>query len=275
MKKANIFILIALFIFLLGSQVLKPLSGKIYANQTLDPITGELKVQTYDPLSKFMWNFSKEITAKPISLEQIDHIVIDGPKKNTRFLQGSFSSQLNIQNTGGNNFYCRKNNFLVDIDHEIKDRTLFIHADNSNMFGMNVNLENKTLKSISINGMAMRLFYKEADSSQRAFETLYANKKSQLTLEPIYYREETQTIKNMNLSLSEESTFKFNNVIVKKIEAKLDNSMMDISEVERIDSLQADLKGLSHIRGTKKAKNNKAFVQVSGNLDYFNKHSEI
>lgn len=275
MKKANIFILIALFIFLLGSQVLKPLSGKIYANQTLDPITGELKVQTHDPLSKFMWNFSKEITAKPISLEQIDHIVIDGPKKNTRFLQGPYYGQLSITNSVENYFYCNKNNYLVDINHEIKDRTLFIHTDNSNMGAMNLNLGSKTLKSITVNGMAMRLYYEVADSNHRAFETLYANQKSNLTLEPIFFRDKTQTINYLNLSLSEESTLKINKVFVKKIEAKLDNSMMDISEVERIDSLQADLNGLSHIRGTKKAKSNKAFVQVSGNLDYFNKHSEI
>lgn len=275
MKKANIFILIALFIFLLGSQVLKPLSGKIYAKQTLDPITGELKVQTHDPLSKFMWNFSKEITAKPISLDNIDHIVIDGPKKYTRFLQGPYYGRLSITNSIENYFYCNKNSYLVDINHEIKDKTLFIHADNTNMGAMNLNLGNKTLKSITVNGMAMSLYYEVADSNHRAFETLYANQKSNLSLEPIFFRDKTQTISYLNLSLSEESTLKINKIFVKKIDAKLDNSMMDISEVERIDSLQADLKGLSHIRGTKKAKSNKAFVQVSGNLDYFNKHSEI
>lgn len=262
MKKANLYILSAGILSFLGFYLLTPLSGRIFihsSNQTNHPKTQPL---AKDPLSKFMLNFSNEITADPISLDAIDHIILLGEGNEERpTVEVTFEDSARVE--------CLSPYYLVETEHQIDDRTLTIKINDkkNNKIRLLLNHKNRT---VTMRNLHAYVRYDQRTSLENMMPQYIFSKRSDVIFLSPYSGQEPRDL-IVDLKIDEQSKVKFLNTSIQQASVTLNDGLLDLTLVDRLDTLSADFQGLSHILGVKK-KENIASLTLTGNLDYYNQH---
>ncbi len=264
MKNTNIFILITLLILCSGFFLLAPLSGLL----RIDPILSskDLKADpvTKDPISKFMLHFSHDVTADPISLDDIDDIVINGNGDKDLVLL-----EINEDDEKAR-LECMSPYYLMEVDHQIKNRQLILNLQGSKIKKIVISLSAQKIKSLLLNNLNGQVEYSSRDTVTTSIESFTISKNSTIAFHE-YYRDPIKIVSTLNVNLKDESKLSFQGYNIHRLNANIENSLIDVSNVSKIDSLDAQLSGLSHIRGLKKSKVVNQ-IGLGGNLDYYNKH---
>ena len=264
MKKTNIFIFLTMFILFLGFTLLAPLSGKI----RIDPSKSSKDLKedpvTTDPISKFMLHFSHDVTADPISLNDIDDIVINGNS-----LKDLVLLEIN-ENDEKARLECMSPYYLMEVDHHIKNRQLVLNLKGNKVKKISIFLSANKLKSLTLNELNGQVYYPSIDTVGTSIEKFNIAKKSTISFDDSY-RERTIFGSTLNLNVKGESKLNFQGYHIHRMQAKIEDSFIDLSNVGRIGGLVANLSGLSNIRILKKNDNVKQ-DSLSGNLDYYNTH---
>ncbi|GAA4132914.1 hypothetical protein GCM10022216_04480 [Sphingobacterium kyonggiense] len=272
MKKANYYILTGILVFVLGFYVLKPLSGKINGSYRTEK-DGQVTLLPKDHLSDFMLLFSKKQTAKPIPLDNIDHIVLNGIVEKSNWLYNPIAGNLEIHTDGVNKIQFNNRPYLVEVDHEVKNRTLYIQLNTDAIFGMELHLGKTPLQSLTINGQDLDIFYQDIDTISPALQSFIINKKSNVSFGSGNIRGGSKSENSLNIQVNDESTVNLKNSRINRLNVKLNNSLLVLGDIMRLDTLHADLNGLSHIRGARKLDyDGKTSIKLTGNLDYYNAH---
>ncbi len=263
MKKTNIFIFLTMFILFLGFTLLAPLSGRIRIDPNQSSLDLKADPVTTDPISKFMLHFSHDVTADPISLDDIDDIVINGNGDKDLVLL-----EINEDDEKAR-VECMSPYYLMEVDHQIKNRQLVLNLKGSKIKKIVISLSAQKIKSLLLNNFNAQVEYSSKDTVATSIESFTIAKYSDIAFHD--YSGAIKIASTLNVNLKEESKLRFLGYQIHRLNANIENSLIDVSNVSKIDSLDAQLSGLSHIRGLKKSKVVNQ-IGLSGNLDYYNKH---
>ncbi len=264
MKKTNIYIFLTMFILFLGFTLLAPLSGRIRIDPNQSSLDLKADPVTTDPISKFMLHFSHDVTADPISLDDIDDIVINGNGDKDLVLL-----EINEDDEKAR-VECMSPYYLMEVDHQIKNRQLILNLQGSKIKKIVISLSAQKIKSLLLNNLNGQVEYSSRDTVATSIESFTISKNSTIAFHE-YYRDPIKIVSTLNVNLKDESKLSFKGYNIHRLNANIENSLIDVSNVSKIDSLDAQLSGLSHIRGLKKSKVVNQ-IGLGGNLDYYNKH---
>lgn len=262
MKKANLYILSAGVLLFLGFYLLTPLSGRIFVNPSIQADNPQTQPRAKDPLSKFMLNFSNEVTADPISLDAIDHIILQGQGNGDRStIEVLFGDSTRVE--------CLSPYYLVDTEHQIDDRTLLIKVNGKKPNKTRLFLNHRD-RTITMSNLHAYVRNDQRASSEHIVPQYVFSKKSDVIFLGSYRDQEPRDL-IVDLKIDEQSKVQFLNTSIQQASVKLNDGLLDLAFVDRLDSLSADLQGVSHIMGIKRMENI-ASLKLTGNLDYYNQH---
>lgn len=268
MKKANLYILIGSSIFFLFIFILKPLSGSLFLK--MDNTGKEVPA---DPLSKFVMNFSKEVTAKPISLKSIEHIIINAEGKPNGMFPDAKTWTFNLYSDTVSSIQFIANSYLQDVPHVVNGNSLTITLTPDMQSVGEIYLDTAGIKSIQFNKINGYIRYQNLEVQPAPIKLMIFDQQSDMDFNGGYSRETTVIQKDMNLLIKNQSKVKIDGIEVDDMHAELDNGFLDLSFIKRINNLQGVLNGKSHIMGAKKMQGKEIQqVHITGNLDYYNSH---
>lgn len=266
MKRTNIYIVISVLIYISGFYLLKPLSGYIYTkdSESAPNVYGTQPLPA-DPISAFMLNFSHEIKGEPISLEGVEHLIIKGNPK-------SKHSSVTIKSNNSSVVEVTNYYYYQDIPYKKENKTLTIDIEGLNNPFININLDNTSIKKLTFNQLKGYIKFNIADSSRTLIDQLFVENESDLKITN-EYRETPASIPTLNLRLTDKSILEVDKVSVGNLNSLITNSRLEVSNSGRIDSVNINLEGLSHVRGAKmQVGKNISFLNVTGDLAYYNTH---
>lgn len=168
MKKSTIIIIVTGLTLFLCFFILRPLTGTIL-------IKDEISKEPADPISAFMMRFSEPETAKPVSLDNIEHIVINGNNK-------AIYTFVRITNRGKNeisrsNYYYKK-----EVNPVIKGNTMTITLSGLSTNHYNIDLDSLSSKTITLNNIRGMMSIISTDSVFQGLSKVVVGKGSNLNL---------------------------------------------------------------------------------------------
>ncbi|MFZ4262623.1 hypothetical protein ACFRAE_11310 [Sphingobacterium sp. HJSM2_6] len=254
MKKSLILYLLGTFIFIIGFFFQIKLLGKVFIND-------EYKREPRNWYSSIMKNLDQPDSLKIASLDQINTIVIKG-STNFNIIRILFNKE--------NNFRINKNGRNYAYKREIINDTLFIPINNDAVHEFIIHLKNDHEPNIILDNCWANIQMESVNSNSVNNPKIHLKNKSYAIISKSNNDDDLK-INTLNLIADSKSTFSLSDITANKLNAKLDNGMIDYYKECDIDSIQAELIGLSHIRGLKNEGKFKD-IKLSGDLSYYNSH---
>lgn len=255
MKKSNIIYITALTILWLIYLVIKPLQGYIYA----DPISNKPK----DFVSAIVKTFDHTDKIETPSLKDIKNIKLKGESKGG-------SIMVDYNDTAKITFL--ENNQTTSFKYKIIGDTIEVEMDKNGYMAIKLDLNPTESYNLIIENMNPRIALNPGDSSTFGINNIAIRNNSD-----VFIYNFSRDFQNFNhpftLSISDKSKLRIDNLKFKKLSANINNGLLTIENSSHIDSLNADLQGLSHIIIGKYPDDKRVdYLNLSGNLDYYNAH---
>jgi|GEM_PF-647036 len=257
MKKSTIIIIATGLTLFLCFFVLRPLTGTIL-------IKDEISKEPADPISSFMMRFSEPETAKPVSLNHIEHIVINGTDKANH-------ANVRVTNKGKNeisrsNYYYRK-----DVNSVIKGNTMTITLSGLSTQHYDIDLDSLSSKTITLNNIQGTMSIISADSVFQGLNKVIVGKGSNLQLWGEPGAQEYLDPK-FQLVGKEESVIRLVTFSFAHFDATLNNARLDFLESYVADTANIKLQGRSNIIHPLGLKTFGKLI-LTGNTDYYNERN--
>lgn len=252
MKKSTLFILAAVLILWLCIAVIKPLDGRVFIDSNEKP---------KDFISAIINNFDKSKTYKYASLKGINHIKLIGYPNKNAFIE--------FVQSDSNKVYIMENNRYVPYDFENSDDTLLIKLNESDFKAIYIYTDS-SLKTLILDKLNASLRSVPREGNLSSFENLIVQNQSQI-IGSNESRDNLHKINPIKITVKDKSRLEFNGSTYSNIDLKLNNGMFTLSERTSIDTLNANLQGLSNIRIGKYPDDKRVnALTLTGNLDYYN-----
>jgi len=254
MKKSLILFLIAFATIYFGYFINQHFLGMVYYKESSNK----------DPknwFSKLMKDLDQPDSMKIASLDKINHIVINHSSK--------FNSVRIVPNQQNNlSIQSGKTNYAFD--RTIINDTLSINLNDKNYLEIIIFLDQEHQPSLIFNESHATVMFENIPEDFKGLSSIYAKNESTIDINKAFYQQNS-VINSLSLYADSKSKFSIRNITANKLNAKLDNGMIDYYKECDIDSIQAELIGLSHIRGLKNEGKFKD-IKLSGDLSYYNSH---
>lgn len=253
MKKSNILLLTALAILWLVCLVIKPLQGVVFA----DPLSHEPR----DIVSAFVKNFDNTDKMEKVSLDGIKNIKIIGYDK------GAFLSVVYADTT---QISVKQSNQVINFDHKRIGDTLQVTLSQKVYSRVELTLNPQESYGLTLEHYRGSIEIIPTDSIAKGLNKITVLKNSSSKIRN--YSRESQNFSNpFSMQISGKSKITFDNLSFNKLDVTLNDGLLEVFNNNHIDSLNADLQGLSNIIVGKypEDKRVKSLV-LSGNLDYYN-----
>ncbi|WP_156306142.1 hypothetical protein [Sphingobacterium endophyticum] len=253
MKKSTLFIMAAVLILWLCLAVIKPLDGRVFIDSNEKP---------KDFISGIINNFDKSKTYKYASLKGINHIKLLGYPNKNAFIE--------FVQSDSNKVYLMENNRYVPYDFENSADTLVIKLNESDFKAIYI-YTNSSLKTLILDKLNASLRSVPREGNLSSFENLIVQNQSQI-IGSNESRDNLHKINPIKITVKDKSHLEFHGSTFCSIDLKLNNGMLILNEGSFIDTLNANLQGLSNIIIGKYPDDKRVkFLEISGNLDYYNK----
>ncbi len=253
MKKSNILLFSALAILWLVCLVIKPLQGIVFA----DPLSREPR----DLVSAFVKNFDQTDKIEKVSLDGIKHIKIIGFDKNT-FLSVGYADTTLIS--------AKLSNQVINFVHKKIGDTLQVTPTKKLFSSVELTLNPDQAYSITLENFNGSIEIIPTDSIAKGLNKIAVLKNSTIRIRN--YSRESQNFSNpFNMQIAGKSKVNVDNISFSKLDVKLNDGMLEVLNNNHIDSLNAELQGLSNIIvGNYPEDKRVKSLALSGNLDYYN-----
>ncbi len=253
MKKSNILLFTALAILWLVCLVIKPLQGIVFA----DPLSHEPR----DIVSAFVKNFDNSDKMEKVSLDGIKNIKVIGYDKNT-FLSVGYADTTSIS--------VKQSNQLINFDHKKIGDTLQVTLSKKVFSDVELILNPEQTYSLTVENFRGSIEIIPTDSVAKGLNKIAVLKNSSPRIRN--YSRESQNFSNpFSMQIAGKSKVNLDNISFSKLDVKLNDGMLEVFNNNHIDSLNADLQGLSNIIVGKHPEDKRVkSLVLSGNLDYYN-----
>ncbi|WP_149527027.1 hypothetical protein [Sphingobacterium hotanense] len=257
MKKSTIIIIVTGLTLFLCFFIFRPITGRILVK---DKITKE----PADPISAFMMGFSEPETAKPVSLDNIEHIVINGKGlKNHTFVRVTENGRNEISRS---NYYYKK-----EINSVVKGNTMMITLSGLTTDNFEIDVDSLSIKTIALNNIRGTLSIHSADSVFYGLSKVTVGKGAQVDLRGATENRETLDPKFQLLGM-EKSIIRLEGLSFATFNATLNNARLDLIESNVADTANIALEGRSNIIHPAGLKTF-GKLTLTGNTDYYNERN--
>jgi len=254
MKKNIIFLTASILLLWLAYIVIKPLNGEVF----IDPKTNKPK----DFVSAFIQKLDQSNEIDNPSLEDIKHIKLIGGEKQA-FVYIEYSDTAKITEL--------INNRLSKYNYKKTKDSLIINLNQKNYVNINIVLNPNQEYSLTLDKLKGGLRLNPGDSSTLGFTTLNLSNNSSLRAYNSS-RENQYFFKPISLNIEGKSKIELENIRLSSLNVKLNNGLFVLENTGTIDSLNADLQGLSNIIVGKYPEDKRVkSLALTGDLDYYNK----
>lgn len=258
MKKSTIIICATGLTLFLCFFILRPITGHIL-------VKDEFIKEPADPISAFMMRFSEPETAKPVSLDNIEHIVINGNGLEHRtFVHLTENGRNEISKS--NLYYAKELNPVID------GKTMTINLTDLKTDRFAIDVDSLSVKTITLNNIWCIMSINSADSIFRGLNKVIVGNGAKVNL-----RGETDSREKLNpqfqLIGNEESVVRLETFSFSRFDATLNNARLDFLETDVADTANIKLEGLSNVINPA---GSKTFgkLTLTGNTDYYNQRNK-
>ncbi len=254
MKKSLILYIIGAFVFFIGFFFEREYLGKVYFKD-------EHLKEPRNWYSSIMKNLDQPDSLKIASLDHIENIVIIGASSyNIIRIYYNNNNSLSINKSGHN--YAFKRELIND--------TLIIPINNDAVHEFIINLKSDHEPNIILDHCWANIQIENVNSNSVNNPNIHLENKSYALIRKSR-KEDSLNINTLNVIADSESSFDIGELTANKLKLRLNNSMMGYLKEGKIDTIHAELVGLSHIRGLKKEVKFKD-LKLTGDLTYYNSH---
>jgi len=256
MKKSIILFIVACSIMWLAYFTISPLKGFVFTEEN-DGITPK------DAISTLIAKFDKSKNFKPIPLNSINNINIIGENENVNInVNYGTTQELVIQNDEGK----------LSSEPRIKGKDLTIKLGSEKNKSINITLDSNANKKLSLQGLNSSIMINSQDYRVGLLNEINIGNKSKIDFSIMGSEyPKTYFMTPLNIQVTGKSKLNFSSVPILNLNIKLDNGLFNLKEGYLVDTLKADLKGLSNIIIGKYPEDKKVkSLIISGDLDYYN-----
>lgn len=253
MKKSNILLFTSILIIWIIYVFMEPLKGNVF----IDKATEKPK----DIFSAMILKLDKTNEIKYAKLDGISHIKIIGNNENLyTYISYSDSTSAKASSMGQ----------YKDLHYEKNKDTLIITIQPNEQRSLNINVNPSKSYSLTFVGTKGNITVEPYGNPTNGINSINLKNASKINLS-INTREKISPLSAIKLSVEGKSRFEIDNFLTKKLDVKLNNGLLVLEKNTQVDSLNADLQGLSNIIIGKYPEDKQVnTLTLTGNLDYYN-----
>lgn len=253
MKKSNILLFTSILIVWIFYVFMEPLKGNVF----IDKLTGKPR----DLFSAMIQKLDKTNEIKYAKLDGINHIKVIGNNENL-YTDIYYSDSTSAKASWMGQY--------KDLHYEkIKD-SLIITVQPNERRSLDLNVDPNKSYTLTFVGTTGSLGIAPDDSPTNGVNSIYLKNASKIKLS-INSREKITPYSALKLNVDGKSRFEIDNFSTQKLDVKLNNGLLVLEKNTQVDSLNADLQGLSNIIIGKHPEEKRVnSLTLTGNLDYYN-----
>lgn len=254
MKKSTIYLLSSGLILWLFYLVIEPLGGMVYMDST--------NKNPKEFISAFMKSLDRSDEIDRANLEGINHIKIIGKDGNI------YSS---IEYADSTKITAFSQNQMESYNYKKVQDSLIISIDAKKNRVLKMTLNPKATYTLTFDHVKGSFSWEPGDSTSHSFSKVDVLNGSDLRLTN-RSRDNNIIYNPLKFQVSGKSKVELNPIAFKKVDLQLNSGLFILENGSHIDSLQADLQGLSNIIVGHYPKDKRVGdLQLSGDLDYYQK----